>query len=111
MEMDEHMMKEEQILFPWIKRLERGEFAAGPFAASVGNPIHCMEADHDDAGAALEKLRELTNGYQPPMDACNTWRVLYASLGAFEQDMHTHIHKENSILFPRALELERAAQG
>jgi regulator of cell morphogenesis and NO signaling len=97
-ELEEHAMKEEQVLFPWIKRLEAGEL--GPFHASVANPIRCMEHEHENAGHALERFRELTNGYQPPEDACNTWRVLYASLEALEQDMHTHVHKENSILFP-----------
>jgi regulator of cell morphogenesis and NO signaling len=103
-EMEEHAMKEEQVLFPWIKRLEAGE--PGPFNASVANPIRCMEHEHENAGNALQGFRELSNGYQPPEDACNTWRVLYASLEALEQDMHTHVHKENSILFPRALQLE-----
>jgi len=105
-ELEGHARKEETILFPWIKKMEQE--GSGPMApgATVGDPIRCMEHEHDDAGAALEKMRELTNGFVPPMDACNTWRVLYASLEALERDMHTHIHKENSILFPRALELE-----
>ncbi len=110
-ELEDHAMKEEQILFPWIERLESGVPEAGPFGASVSQPILCMEHEHDDAGAALEKMRELTDDFQPPADACNTWRVLYASLAALEQDMHTHIHKENSILFPRAMELERKASA
>jgi regulator of cell morphogenesis and NO signaling len=106
-ELEEHTIKEEQILFPWIKKLEAGE--QGPFvAASVANPIRCMEQEHDSAGAALERFRELTNNYEPPADACNTWRVLYASLDVLEQDMHAHVHKENSILFPRALALEES---
>lgn len=106
-ELEDHAMKEEQILFPWIKRMEGGADSASPFPmATVKSPIRCMEDEHEAAGAALEKFRELTNNYQPPMDACNTWRVLYASLETLEQDMHVHIHKENSILFPRAIELE-----
>jgi regulator of cell morphogenesis and NO signaling len=103
-------MKEEKVLFPWIKKLEAGE--QEPFAAaSVANPIRCMEHEHDNAGAALDRFRELTNNYQPPADACNTWRVLYASLDVLEQDMHVHVHKENSILFPRALALEESQQA
>lgn len=110
-EMDEHTMKEEQILFPWIKRLESGGTEDSPFpAATVASPIRCMEEEHDKAGAALEKIRELTNDYQPPADACNTWRVLYASLETLENDMHVHIHKENSILFPRAVALEEQSR-
>jgi regulator of cell morphogenesis and NO signaling len=107
-ELEEHAMKEEQVLFPWIKRMEAGE--QGPFNASVANPIRCMEHEHDNAGAALERFRELTNGFEPPEGACNTWRVLYATLAVLEQDMHIHIHKENSILFPRALALEALLQ-
>lgn len=106
-ELEDHAMKEEQILFPWIRKMEETGTQVVPFPASVTSPIRCMEEEHDNAGAALEKLRSLSNDYQPPMDACNTWRVLYASLDTLEQDMHTHIHKENSILFPRAIELEQ----
>lgn len=110
-ELEDHAMKEEQILFPWIKGMENGSAPGSSFpAATVASPIRCMEDEHASAGEALEKFRELTNDYQPPMDACNTWRVLYASLETLEQDMHVHIHKENSILFPRAIELE-ASQG
>lgn len=105
-ELEEHTMKEEQILFPWIKRLATGDMTAMPFAATVAHPIRCMEDDHDEAGQALERIRQLSEDFNPPEDACNTWRVLYASLEALEQDMHIHIHKENSILFPRALEIE-----
>lgn len=106
-ELEEHANKEEQILFPWIRRMEHGD-GLSPMPFSVANPIRCMEHEHDNAGAALEKMRELTNEWQPPADACNTWRVLYASLAALEADMHVHVHKENSILFPRAVELEAA---
>ena len=108
--MEEHATKEEQILFPWIKRLEASGAAGSPIpGATVANPIRCMEHEHDSAGQILEQFRKLSNDYQPPADACNTWRVLYASLETLEQDMHTHIHKENSILFPRALAIEQGA--
>lgn len=110
-ELEDHMGKEEQILFPWVEQMEKSASKTGPFQASVAQPIQCMEHEHEQAGAALEKLAELTGGYQPPMDACNTWRVLYASLDTFERDMHVHIHKENSILFPRAIELEKGANA
>ena len=109
-EMEEHATKEEQILFPWIKRLEASGAAGSPIpGATVANPIRCMEHEHDSAGQILEQFRKLSNDYQPPADACNTWLVLYASLETLEQDMHTHIHKENSILFPRALAIEQGA--
>lgn len=109
-ELTAHMMKEEQVLFPIIRLLdstpqeERGEldFHCG----SVENPIRVMEHEHDDAGAALRKLRELTSNYTAPADACETFRVLLAGLEKLEADMHQHVHKENNILFPGATKLE-----
>lgn len=107
-ELESHILKEERVLFPLVKQLEA---ARGPFAAhcgSVANPIRVMEHEHDDAGAALERLRVLSGDYQPPGDACNTFRALYEGLAALEVDLHRHIHKENNILFPRAAALEAA---
>lgn len=97
-ELAEHMRKEEQVLFPAIKAMARGESAGMP----LDEPIACMLREHDDAGTALAKLRELTNGYQPPAEACNTYRALFAGLNDIEEDLHRHIHLENSVLFPAA---------
>jgi len=94
LELEQHMAKEEQILFPLIQR-GQGEMAGGP--------ISVMEHEHDSAGRALERLRELTDGYEVPADACNTWRALWHGLAALEEALHQHIHLENNILFPRAL--------
>lgn len=94
-ELEAHMIKEEQILFPMILK-GRG--------ASASDPIQAMEHEHESAGEALRHLRALTNDYQPPEGACNTWRALWHGLGALEQDMHQHIHLENNILFPRSLQ-------
>ena len=106
-----HMMKEERILFPHLDRLaaaERAESAASPaFFGSVEAPISRMLAEHDAAGDLLAKIRGLSHGYQPPQDACPTYRALYHGLAEFERDLHQHVHLENNILFPRALELER----
>ncbi len=105
-ELESHMMKEEHILFPICRQLDR---SAGPQAfhcGSVANPIRVMEHEHDNAGRALEQLRELTAGYQPPQSACNSYRALYDGLATLEQDLHQHIHKENNILFPRAIAAE-----
>jgi regulator of cell morphogenesis and NO signaling len=66
-----------------------------------------MIHEHEDAGVALNRLRELSNGYQPPIEACNTYRALFAGLNDLEQDLHTHIHLENSVLFPQALALTK----
>lgn len=101
-ELADHMMKEEQILFPAIKAMVRGESAPLP----LDGPIACMLHEHDDAGAALARMRELTNGFTPPPEACNTYRALFAGLAELEEDLHVHIHLENSVLFPAAKALE-----
>jgi len=93
-ELDAHMAKEEQILFPMIK--------AGQGALANG-PISVMEHEHDSAAVALRQLRRLTDDYEVPAAACNTWRALWHGLAALEESMHRHIHLENNILFPRAL--------
>ncbi len=105
-EVEPHMMKEERILFPAIRQMERaGAAAIFPFG-SVANPIRVMEDEHDNAGQALHRMRELTRGYEPPDDACNSYRALLDGLRELEADLHQHIHKENNILFPRAIEME-----
>lgn len=101
-----HMHKEEQILFPIIREFESGSSSGAVHCGSIANPIRQMEAEHDDAGNALEQMRELTDGYQVPELACNTHRAMLDALAFLERDMHTHVHKENSILFPRAIRLE-----
>jgi regulator of cell morphogenesis and NO signaling len=108
-----HMMKEEQILFPYIVRLEEAAIAGEPAPPSccfgtVENPIRMMEMEHESAGDVLRDLRAITNGYTAPSDACDGFRSLYAALADFESDLHIHIHKENNILHPRALASERA---
>lgn len=97
-----HMTKEEQVLFPLIARIESGEVAPTPF---VLRPIAVMEAEHDEAGRALEEMRRLTNDYAMPADGCGTYRAGMAGLADLEADMHAHVHKENSILFPRVAQL------
>jgi len=93
-ELESHMMKEEQILFPMILS-DQGAFAGGP--------ISVMEQEHESANAALKKIRELTDGFQAPDGACATWRELLEGLDRLERETHVHIHLENNILFPRAL--------
>jgi regulator of cell morphogenesis and NO signaling len=73
---------------------------------SVQNPINVMEHEHDAAGAALERMRMLTNEFTPPEDGCNTYRAMLDGLAELEADLHLHIHKENNILFPRAIAVE-----
>jgi regulator of cell morphogenesis and NO signaling len=102
-ELDSHIEKEEVVLFPAIAAMSRGE--AVP--AVVEGPIDCMVHEHEAAGAALSRLRELSNGYVPPHEACNTYRALFAGLCDLEEDLHHHIHLENSVLFPAAQALQR----
>lgn len=105
-ELDAHMMKEEQVLFPICRQLDGPDAPAAFHCGSVQNPIRVMEHEHDDAGQALARMRSLTSGYTPPQDACNTFRVVLDSLAVLEADLHRHIHKENNILFPKAAEAE-----
>jgi regulator of cell morphogenesis and NO signaling len=110
-EMASHMMKEEHILFPYIVALAdaKAEDRPAPIApfGTVANPIHMMEMEHESAGSALFEIRELTDGYTVPPDACGTYAVCLKELEAFEQDLHLHVHLENNILFPKAAALER----
>jgi len=109
-ELEMHMMKEERILFPQIKQMvqtqmENSQYFAPPFG-SIQNPIRMMENEHTSAGDALSQIRELSNNYTHPEDACNTFKALFSELKEFEEDLHKHIHLENNILFPKSIELE-----
>jgi regulator of cell morphogenesis and NO signaling len=111
-ELESHMVKEEQILFPYIKRLsaiERGDMeSTGGGLGSVMGPISVMEAEHENVGRAYERIHALTNGLEIPPDACTTFTLLYNELGEFEKDLHMHIHLENNVLHPRAIAMEEA---
>lgn len=99
-----HLQKEEQVLFPAIRALSQGDHSNSCFG-TIDNPIHAMEYEHEEAGQVLQQLRQLTQNYQPPTYACTTWKVCYATLAAFEQDLFAHIHLENNLLFPKTLQL------
>lgn len=102
-----HMQKEEMILFPAIKELEAGrENESGACFGTVINPINMMEHEHDIAGDLMKKISSLSDGYTLPKGACATYTVVYKVLNEFQEDLFTHIHLENNILFPRAIELE-----
>lgn len=109
-ELEQHMVKEERILFPLIAQREQGN-ASPSHCGGIDRPISVMEHEHDSAGRALERMRELTHGYAAPEGACNTYRAVLASLAQIEADMHQHVHKENNILFPRAIAAERELCG
>ena len=113
-EMTSHMMKEEQVLFPYIVQLAAAAAAGRPAPSApfgtVNNPIHKMEAEHESAGLAMLEIRELTDGFAVPADACATYTVCLRELEAFERDLHAHVHLENNILFPKASALETACR-
>jgi len=110
-ELASHMKKEELILFPFVKRMVNAKLEnqaiQSPQFETVENPIAMMMQEHDTEGERFRQISELTNNYNPPLDACNTYRVTYAMLDEFEQDLHLHIHLENNILFPAAIKLEQ----
>jgi regulator of cell morphogenesis and NO signaling len=109
-ELKMHMMKEEMVLFPYVVRMEEAATSKTPLTpppfGTVGNPVAMMVHEHDAAGEALRELRAASNGYTAPADGCASFRAPYQALGAFEADLHQHIHLENNILFPRAIALE-----
>ncbi len=105
-----HMMKEERVLFPLIRQLEASSAPQVFHCGSIANPIRQMELEHDHSGRELAILSESTDGYVPPDWACNTYRAMLDSLRRLEADMHQHVHKENNVLFPKAIQLERSLE-
>ena len=114
-EMIAHMQKEEQILFPYIEALERSADGNGsvdpPFFQTVRNPVHAMMTEHDAVGDLIKQIHKASDGYKAPADACTSYQALYQGLRQFEVDLHQHLHLENNILFPRAVELEATVVG
>jgi len=109
-EMLMHMQKEEQILFPFIDTMERAANGEGaiepPFFQTVKNPIYSMMQEHDSAGELMRQIRMASGGYKAPADGCTSYQAAYQGLEEFEKDLHLHVHLENNILFPRAVEME-----
>lgn len=104
--MKHHMEKEEQVLFPMIREIDKGNGSPSPHGMSIIHPIRQMELEHHDAGDGLEQLRKLTDDYTAPPWACNTYRAMLDALANLERDMHLHVHKEDNVLYPRALKRE-----
>ena len=109
-ELTVHMLKEEQVLFPYISNLEQAVLARLPepvaFFGTVKNPVRAMMHEHDAAGNLLKQLREASRDFTPPPDGCGSYVALYQGLEVFEKDLHLHVHLENNILFPRAVKME-----
>ena len=110
-EMSGHMVKEEKVLFPYIKALVSAKASEEiPQAAQFGtvqNPINMMEMEHELVGKNLEDIRGLSKNFIVPADGCASYSLLYKMLDEFENDLHLHVHLENNILFPKALDLEK----
>ncbi len=108
-DLEPHMMKEEHVLFPYILELAGAtgeEPRSSPFGG-VGNPIRMMEREHELVGNQMRLIRALTNDFSPPEDGCTTYRICFAEILHFEQDLHRHVHLENNVLFPQVLALEQ----
>jgi regulator of cell morphogenesis and NO signaling len=114
-ELESHLEKEERVLFPYVRELETAARGLRPsFSIPLGlasGAIGVMEREHEVAGLALKTIHRLTDGFRPPEDACGSYRALFAGLAIFEADLHSHIHLENNILFPRAMGMERKLGG
>ena len=110
-DLGEHLVKEEQILFPFIRKMVESKTNNTDFEqpqfGTVENPVNMMMHEHTAEGERFEKISALSDAYTPPADACNTYRVAYQMLEDFENDLHRHIHLENNILFPKSIEMER----
>lgn len=114
-DLKQHMMKEEQMLFPFIKNMEAAKNQEGkiekPFFGTVKNPIRMMQVEHQASGDEMAEIRSLADNYSVPDDGCNTYNVTFLELKEFEEDLHKHVFLENSILFPKAVKMETELLG
>lgn len=114
-DLQQHMVKEEQELFPYIKQLQgaarSGQALGGASSGTAAEALGPFEEEHEKVGSLLKQIRLLSHNFALPDDACNTYRLTYEKLDEFEQDIHQHIHLENNILFPRFVELEQRVRS
>lgn len=111
-ELSSHLVKEEEIVFPYIKKVaKKNAQPSVEDAAGLQAPINLMEMEHEAVGEKLEEIRALSNGYTVPADGCASYNLLFKMLTDFEDDLFTHIHLENNILFPKAIQLEKESKG
>jgi regulator of cell morphogenesis and NO signaling len=112
-ELDPHLLKEENVLFPYLTSLETATANHAPapraFFGTVQNPVRMMTLEHDAAGDLLKEMRAITNDYAVPAEACMSYQTLYQALAGLEADLHEHIHLENNLLFPKAMQAEQAS--
>ena len=111
MDLSMHLQKEEKVLFPIIRELSEAEKSGFPpeqgHCGTIQNPISVMREEHEIEGERFKKISELSGGYKVPSDGCTTYHATYEMLEEFERKLHEHIHLENNILFPKAIELEK----
>jgi len=114
-DLETHMGKEERVLFPYVIRMEAAARQLVPLFrppfGTVANPVRMMMLEHDRAGELLKQIRALSLDFVAPGDGCISYQTLYAALEGLEKDLHQHIHLENNILFPRAVEMEPIAEA
>lgn len=110
-DLEPHLIKEEQVLFPMIRELAEATESPSFHCGTLRNPIAVMSNEHDRAGELLARLRSLTDAFTVPADGCASYRMLYTGLAELEADTHLHVHKENNLLFPIAIEAERRLAG
>lgn len=106
-ELNTHIKKEESILFPYIKALEQSSGKLQIGFETIQDPIWVMESDHEAAGELIQDIRNLSNGYTAPENACNSHKLFMYKLQDFENNLFQHVHLENNILFPKAILLEK----
>jgi len=110
-ELEPHLEKEEQIVFPYIEAMDESGSPPPADFSGVSQPIAALEREHESAGKTFDRINTLAEGYQPPDDACNTYRLVLRELQDLEQDLHVHIATENYLLFPKAVALEKSLGG
>ncbi|NNF56150.1 MAG: iron-sulfur cluster repair di-iron protein [Acidimicrobiales bacterium] len=110
-DLDPHLLREEQVLFPMIRELAAASEAPTFHCGSLINPIRVMLSEHDTVGELLARIRTSTGDFQVPDDGCGSYQALYAGLAELEADTHLHVHKENNVLFPAVLEMEHALRA
>lgn len=108
-EMISHTNEEDQTVFPAVRQLESPDGSGAAVAANLQAMFAKLESEHENAGAALARFKELTDNYTPPDWACNTFRALYDGLAQLEKRTHQHVHTENNVLFPKALAITHHA--